>query len=162
MHSYLLKKLLPFTLTFIVGAIIGGLFKGYGTGPAVWAWPGPPNATPLLGHEGPFGYGYDRRRSCRMYRRDLVAETRPLVILFKPDARYTPEPGGYKNTVHVNVTFGADGEVKDVQQIQTLLPQAMLDAVERAARQIKFEPETINSVPVSVEKEVEIHLMGGD
>src|SRR5947209_10645148 len=97
MHSYLLKKLLPFTLTFIIGAFIGGLFKSYRTGPAVWTWES--RATPLLGHEGPFGY--ERHRSCRMYRRDLVAETRPLVILFKPDARYTPEPGGYKNTVHV-------------------------------------------------------------
>src|SRR2546421_2642207 len=160
MHSYLLKKLLPFTLTFVVGAFIGGLFKTYRTARTTYTLQ--ERVTPLLGHEGPFGYGYDRHRSCRMYRRDLLAETRPLVILFKPEARYTPAPGGDRKTVRVNVTFGADGEVKDVQQIQTLLPQAMLEAVERAARQIKFEPETINSVPVSVEKEVEIHLMGGD
>ena len=158
MHSCLLKKLLPFTLTFIVGAGVGGLFKVNRARTTMWTWS--ERATPLLGHEGPFDY--DRHRSCRMYRRDLVAETKPLVILFKPEARYTPEPGGYRRTVHVNVTFGADGEVKDVQQIQTLLPQEMLNAVGHAAGQIKFEPETINGVPVSVTKEIEIHLLGGD
>src|SRR5437868_12772333 len=160
MHSYLLKKLLPFTLTFIVGAIIGGLFKGYGTGPAVWAWPGPPNATPLLGHEGPFGYGYDRRRSCRMYRRDLVAETKPLVILFKPDANYPRAWEGYRNSVWVRVTFGSDGKVQGVEQLQPLLPDVMLKAVDRAARQIQFTPEIVNGVPITVTKDLEIHFMG--
>src|SRR5437588_10753824 len=114
MHSYLLKKLLPFTLTFIIGAFIGGLFKSYRTGPAVWAWES--RATPLLGHEGPFGY--DRHRSCRMYRRDLVAETKPLVILFKPDARVPLElrEVGEEGIgpLWVHVTFGADGKVQNV------------------------------------------------
>ena len=34
----------------------------------------------------------------------------------------------------------------------------MWAAVERAARQIQFEPETINGMPVSVTKEIEIHF----
>jgi hypothetical protein len=32
-------------------------------------------------------------------------------------------------------------------------------AAEKAAQQIQFEPEMINSVPVSVTKEVEIHFI---
>jgi hypothetical protein len=36
----------------------------------------------------------------------------------------------------------------------------MSEAVERAARGIEFTPETLNSVPVSVEKEIEIYLFG--
>src|SRR5437868_3213736 len=143
MHSYLLKKLLPFTLTFIIGAFIGGLFNTYRTGPAVWAWES--RATPLLGHEGPFGY--DRHRSCRMYRRDLVAETKPLVILLKPPADLTGLEAriGDINPVSVNVTFGADGKVQMVEPVGGLYgnvrgggdrhAKLMWEAVERAARQ---------------------------
>src|SRR2546421_3136929 len=173
MHSYLLKKLLPFALTFVIGAFIGGLFKTHGTGPAAWTWES--RSTPLLGHEGPFGY--DRHRSCRMYRRDLVAETKPLVILFKPEARW-PRGAHYLEAVRALVTFGADGKVQQVEPVNKDLKDLLFeygqqkeithidarvliwDAAERAARQIQFEPETINSVPVSVTKEVEIHFIG--
>jgi hypothetical protein len=33
------------------------------------------------------------------------------------------------------------------------------EVVEKAARQIQFEPETINSIPVTVTKDVEIHFI---
>jgi TonB family protein len=152
MFSCLLKRVLPFTLTFILGAAVGGLFRANRAETAAWTWE---KAAPLLGHEGPFGYGH----SCRMRARNLVAETKPLLIRFKPDARWPRVSEGYTNSVWVRVTFGADGKVQDVKQLQTLMPDAVQQAVERAARQIQFEPETINSVPVSVTKEVEIHFM---
>jgi len=168
MHSCLLKKLLPFALTFVVGAFIGGLFKTHGTGPAAWTWES--RSTPLLGQEGPFGY--DRHRSCRMYRRDLVAETKPLVILFKPDAILPLGSEAVKvdrDPVLVRVTFGADGKVQQVTPVgdwcgngQRGPVKLVWDAAERAARQIQFTPQTINGMPVSVEREVEIHFMGGD
>src|SRR2546423_1113639 len=165
MHSCLLKKLLPFALTFVVGAFIGGLFKTHGTGPAVWTWES--RSTPLLGQEGPLGY--DRHRSCRMYRRDLVAETKPLVILFKPDARWPREVdvGKGLSTEWVRVTFGADGKVQQVESVYNpwkskALPgtneAAVWDSIERAAREIRFTPEIINGMPVSVTKEVEINF----
>ena len=97
-----------------------------------------------------------------MYRRDLVAETRPLVILFKPDAvlPYRDEMGKEgNNLVSVSVTFGADGKVHAVEQLPPLMPDVMKQAVERAARQIQFEPETVNSVPITVTKDIEIQFM---
>jgi hypothetical protein len=150
MYSCLLKKLVPFALTFVVGATIGGFFKS-----RVKTWTSTERTTLMLDHGG-YGYGH----SCRMYRRDLVAETKPLVILFKPDANYPHAGEGYVNSVWVRVTFGSDGKVQDVQQLQPLLPNLMLKAVDRAARQIQFTPETVNSVPVSVTKDIEIHFMG--
>jgi hypothetical protein len=169
MFSCLLKRVLPFTLTFILGAVIGGLFKARSAGPVMWTWPYS-NATPLLGHEGPFGYGYGH--SCRMRARNLVAETKPLVILFKPDAMMPAGRAslrvGTDERVAALVTFGADGKVRRVEPGSLLsscgkasegLPSGSLwEAVERAARQIQFEPEMINSVPVTVVKEVEIRV----
>ncbi|HST52210.1 MAG TPA: energy transducer TonB [Pyrinomonadaceae bacterium] len=150
MHPCLLKKLLPFALTFIVGATIGGLFKS-----RVTTQTSTERTTLMIDHNG---YGH----SCRMYRRDLVAETKPLVIFFKPDAllSYREEMGKEgRNTVSVNVTFGADGKVQKVENLPPLMPDVMKQAVERAARQIQFTPEIINSVPITVTREVEIHFM---
>ena len=169
MHSCLLKKLLPFALTFIVGMMIGGLFKSHSSGPAMWAWSS--HSTPLLGHEGPFGYRFEHRYGCRMHSRDLVAETKPLVIRFKPDAHWPLEVRGMAKDdflpVFVHVTFGADGKVQEVQPPNDLLVQyhnywpkvRVWAAAADAARNIQFEPETINSVPVSVEKDVEIQFI---
>jgi hypothetical protein len=158
MHSHLLKKALPFTLTLILGAGLAGMFKPHRPKTLMWTWP--EHSTPLLGREGPFDGLHEHRHSCDMRRRYLVAESKPLVILFKPDAIYPRVAGGYRDSVWVNVTFGADGKVQKVEQLQTLLPDSMLKAVERAARQIQFTPETVNSVPVSVTKDIEIHFIG--
>jgi hypothetical protein len=176
MHSYLLKKLLPFALTFIVGSFIGGLFKSH-TGPATWAWS--ERATPLLGHEGPFAYRFERRHSCRMRRNDLVAETKPLLILFKPDAIWPKDlnrdlpwpniPEGYVFPgTKVRVTFGADGRVQRVEPSEEPYPslgangdKIAWECMARAARNIQFEPEMVNSVPVTVTRDVEIHFIDG-
>jgi hypothetical protein len=60
--------------------------------------------------------------------------------------------------VRVNVTFGADGKVQRVDQLQPLLPDGILKAAESAARQIQFVPETFNGVPITVTREVEIRF----
>jgi hypothetical protein len=167
MFSCLLKRVLPFALTLTVGATLGWLFNFQGAGRQFTVLE--QQHTPL----GGYGYG----RSCRMYRRNLVAETKPLVILFKPDARLPRRPVPSEediSSVHVLVTFGADGKVQQVEPYNDTLVRVRQDlgftskdfketpvwvAVERAARQIQFEPETINGIPVSVTKDVEIHFM---
>lgn len=152
----LLKRVLPFTLTFIVGAALGGFFNPFG------AWRG---TRSVVQRTELHDYGLGKSRGCkhrRFKRRELVAETKPLVILFKPDARYPRVFEGYRNSVWVRVTFGADSKVQKVEQLQPLLPNEALEAVERAARQIQFEPETINGLPVSVTKEIEIRFMVTD
>src|ERR1044071_6352583 len=73
MYSFLLKKALPFTLTFVFGAalgIAGGLF-----GPS--------------GKKAEYAFvtlTYDYAGRCRMRSRKLVAESKPLNILYKPNA----------------------------------------------------------------------------
>jgi hypothetical protein len=153
MISCLLKKALPFALTFVIGATVGGLFKSRRTDAPKWAWT--ENAAPMMSHGGRFGEGH----GCRAYRRNLLAESKPLVILFKPDARAPRAFEGYRNSVWVRVTFGSDGKVQGVEQLQPSLPGSMLEAVERAAQQIQFEPATANSVAITVTKDIEIHFM---
>ncbi len=166
MFSLLLKKALPFTLTFVVGTALGGL---------TWLFRGADKETGTTTrvtrtYDFPGGCGSSRSR-----RHKLVAESKSLVILFKPDARRPREfgDGSFHNpprSALVRVTFGADGKVQAVEPFYEnsfgldRLPVNPLDSpykeawdnVERAARLIQFTPETINSVPVSVTKELEI------
>ena len=154
MYLFLLKKALPFALTFVVGTALGGLtwlFGGSGKKAETFV------ATRT--------YEFPGRCGSRPRRHKLVAESRPLLILFKPDARYPLAPGG---RVRVNVTFGADGEVKAVKPLASwfhsrdedlVRVKAMWDAVESAARQIRFTPETVDGLPVSVERDIEIRFL---
>jgi hypothetical protein len=170
MYSHLLKKALPFTLTLVVGAALGGLFNPRGGGVSSWAsW-----------HGAPREFGFRERRGhdhCRMRRRYLVAESKPLVIISMPDAVLTRTFTGAlaMPPARVLVMFGSGGNVQTVEPLddysvkaRRYWPAAVADplaadawqAVERAARQIRFEPETINGMPVSVTKEVEIRFAG--
>jgi hypothetical protein len=166
MYSLLLRKALPFALTFILGSLVGGLFKGVGFGGL------------RAERTRAFRYSYGGRHSCRMrfQRRDLVAEFKPLTILFKPDAILPAgwaAPTKVPDSVTVNVTFGADGKVQYVapDTIGCSTPMKyrdaaeaarknnpVWDAVERAAWQIKFEPEVENGVPLTVNRPVEIRV----
>ena len=161
MFSLLLKKALPFTLTFVVGTALGGLSWLFGA-------PGERGGRALVTGAYDFGGGCDGARR----RHRLVAESKPLVILFKPDARWprNVEPGkeGARPAV-VRVTFGADGKVQDVRPLTSRFDvgdddlvgvKAVWESVEHAARLIRFSPETINSVPVSVTRDVEIRFYG--
>jgi hypothetical protein len=163
MYSLLLRKALPFALTFIIGSLVGGLFK------SVVGFDGP-----SAGHARAFHYGYGEGHSCRMrfQRRNLVAESKPLNILSKPDATMSVGADSLRRGTGVRVlavvTFGADGKVQGVESA-TLLSTCgkymgdeatgeLLEAVKRAAAQIQFEPETVNSVPVTVVRETEIDV----
>ena len=154
MYLFLLKKALPFTLTFIFGAALSGLVGLFGSSEK--------KAEYVLGTRT-----YEFGSRCRSMRsRNLVAETKPLIILFKPDARVPGKYPEYGNSALVKVTFGADGQVQKVSPVggsfvwyktDDLLP--VWNAVESAARQIRFTPETINGIPISVEREIEIRFL---
>ena len=161
MYSLLLRKALPFALTFILGSLVGGLFKAVGIGG------GASNARSYF-----YGYGDGHGHSCRMRykRRYLVAESKPLLITFKPDARLPvdlkPTDAVSERDLPALVTFGADGRVQKVARPEArVLGEGLYpfdewwQAVESAAWQIKFEPETVNGVPVTVTREVEIRFM---
>ncbi len=152
MYSFLLKRALPFTLTFVCGAALGGLVGLFGRSEK--------KADYVLGTRT-----YEFGSRCRGMRpRNLVAESKPLQILYKPDARMGAGTDLF-DSARVSVTFGADGEVKDVKPLASWYHgrderlvgvKAMWEAVETAARGIRFTPETINGIPVTVEREVEI------
>jgi hypothetical protein len=159
MFSILLKKALPFTLTFALGAALSGLAGLFGLA-------GERSERVFVTHGRDHGGGYGRR-ACRMRAHKLVAESTPLTILFKPDARQPRGAEAVKGLTRarVNVTFGADGRVQEVAPAEwpsdaTSGPEAALWAsLERAARQIRFTPETFNGMPVSVTREVEIRFL---
>ena len=144
MYWFLLKKALPFTLTFIFGAALSGLLGLFGASEK--------RAGSVLGTRT-----YEFGSRCRVRRHHLVAESKPLNILYKPDAPVYLGTG--VKSVWVSVTFGADGKVQNVKHLRLLLPDVTLEEVERAARRIEFTPETVNGIPVTVEKEIEIHLV---
>ena len=144
MYWFLLKKALPFTLTFIFGAALSGLVGLFGAPEK--------KAGSVIGTRT-----YEFKGRCRTRPRHLVAESKPLAILFKPDA--SCYPGAGMKSVWVSVTFGADGKVQKVRHLRPLLPEVTLEKIERAAQQIEFTPQTVNGIPVTVEKDVEIHLI---
>jgi hypothetical protein len=156
MYSFLLKKALPFTLTFIFGAALAALVGLFGASEK--------KSESFVGTRT-----YDYANHCRMRRHNLVAESKPLNIINVPAARWPREVGKSMRErfgpVRLRVTFGADGKVQEVELPQELLvgspdwPRVRVwDASREAARGIRFEPETVNSVPITVTREVEINF----
>src|SRR3954470_11577140 len=103
MCSLLLKKAIPFALTFVLGSFIGGLFKSFVPGGQ------------STNHARAYYYGYGEGHSCRMRARRsyLVAESKPLNILYQPNASVSIRRDSLRRGTGVNVlavvTFGADG-----------------------------------------------------
>jgi hypothetical protein len=157
MYLFLLKRALPFTLTFIFGAALSGLLGLFGAS-------GKKAETFVTTRT------YEFESRCRMRRHNLVAESKPLNILNVPDAVTSVESNSPTRRPGVRVlavvTFGADGKVQGVESASLLSACGkyrgdeasgdILSAVKRAAMQIRFEPETVDSIPVTVTREVEI------
>ena len=157
--SLLLKKALPFALTFVVGTALGGL---------TWLFGGSekrPEAEPLVTRTYDFK-GRCGSRSSRRHR--LVAETRPLFINYKPVVSY-PAARGFEAkdvaSARVEVTFGAEGRVTQVRPLSLSFEgpgeslvrvKAMWEAVAEAAHRIEFTPETVEGAPVTVTRVIEM------
>ncbi len=151
MYSFLLKRALPFALAFVFGAALSGLL---GLFRPLEAKSGYVVGTPT----------YDYGNHCRMRSRKLVAESKPLEILYKPAVAYPLESAG---SVRVNVTFGSDGTVKEVSPLTSSLGERdrswvrmkeLWEAAESTAREIRFTPERVDGVPVTVTREVEMSV----
>ena len=74
MYLFLLKKALPFTLTFIVGAALSAVTGLFGS------------SEQKVEYVRFTTSNYEFGRRCRMRRQRLVAESKPLTILDVPDA----------------------------------------------------------------------------
>ncbi len=137
-----LKRVLPFTLTFILGAAVAGFAGLLRSGPA-----------------GTFKraqYGHGGGGCGTAYRYKLLAESKPLTINYRPTAVYTyaARKNGFTGTVRMRVTFGADGAVKAVETLQGQ-PYGLTQSAERAAWRTGFTPALENGLPISVTRTVE-------
>ena len=129
----MLKTVLPFSLTFIIGATLGGWMN------------------PLDFH----AHGNRSRGAC--HRRDNHSKTWVVIHSLggNPCRRinvYRDGADGYEsgNTpVKVHVLLGADGAVATVYPSEPYLSGSTDDAL-NAAEQIRFTPATRDGVPISV------------
>ncbi|HEV2860268.1 MAG TPA: energy transducer TonB [Pyrinomonadaceae bacterium] len=144
MTTSLLKRVLPFTLTFILGAAVAGLAGLLTRG----------GVTVFERHQ--YSHGGKRGGCGSAYRHKLLAESKPLSIGYQPTAVYTREARrrDYAGTVRMRVTFGADGAVKAVETLQGQ-PYGLTQSAERAAWKTGFTPAMENGLPISVTRVVE-------
>ena len=80
----------------------------------------------------------------------MDATTRP-VILYRGSATYTQEAREHKTegAVVLNLLFGADGKIDDVQVVRGL-PDGLTEQAVVAAKKTRFQPATKDGEPISV------------
>lgn len=138
-----LKRVLPFILTLLVGVAFGSLLQRK-TQPA---------AHPVYTEFG-------AKPSCRMrpphailmpppppppsFEGEVFTQkdvTRKAVIHYKPEPSYTYDArrNEVTGTVRLRLVLAADGTVRDITPLTTL-PDGLTDAAVAAARKIEFEP----------------------
>lgn len=80
-----------------------------------------------------------------------VAKTTNYRITFQPKATYTDEArsNNIQGAVRLKITLLASGQVGSIVPV-TRLPHGLTEKAIAAARQIRFEPKTVNGVPVPV------------
>lgn len=132
-----LKRILPFTLTLVVGLAIGSFFNLFSSSTQ-------PQPAPAYRWERSYGNG----GGCRS-RRYFTATERPAEILYRPDPLYTDAAtrNGTEGDVTLRLTLGADGNVRDIETI-TSLPDGLTEQARRAAREIRFNPAMRSGSPV--------------
>ncbi|HEY0323165.1 MAG TPA: energy transducer TonB [Pyrinomonadaceae bacterium] len=141
-----LKRVLPFTLTLIVGLAIGSFFNLFSAKPQTEV-----NAVRLQSSYATGGGS----RGCRSRSRSYAETYKSATILSKAEPAYTAEArrNRTEGDVTLRVTLGADGNVSNVETI-TSLPDGLTDQAIKAARQIKFVPATYNGSPADEAKTI--------
>ena len=139
MSTCLLKRLLPFMLTLVIGLGLGSFFQSGN-------WSGESNRRPhrftrdnayILTNDRAISYG--------------VSDSTPLTILFEPSTRMTAAARRNQTygVVQLLVEYGADGRARVLSRV-TSLPDGLTEEAERVAEATQFRPETRNGEPVSV------------
>lgn len=80
-----------------------------------------------------------------------IAKTTPLKITFQPKATYTDDArsNNVQGAVRLKITLLASGQVGSIVPL-TRLPNGLTEKAIAAARQIRFEPKTVNGVPITI------------
>lgn len=142
-----LKRVLPFTLTLLIGLAIGGIFN-YFTTEITLNKRVDSRLQSAYSAEG----GGCRSRRASNYSFNSYS---PATILSEAEASYTEEArrNQTEGQVILRVTLGADGTVSDVETI-TSLPDGLTEQARMAARQIKFIPAVHNGHKVDETKTI--------
>ena len=129
----MLKTVLPFSITFIIGATLGG-----------WM-----NPLDFYAHSRPTNVSYSRR----------VSHSRTWVVIHSLGENpcrqvnvYHVGTNGYyldNRPIEVHALLGADGTVSKVYPSEIYLDGSTDDAIS-AAERIRFTPATRDGVPISV------------
>ena len=143
---YLVKRVLPFMLTFAVGIAVAGLFSF--------------STSEVQVVEVPTFGSASSKTSCfqkeRAVARARTTDLTKLRILSKPRPGYT-DLARERNTqgeVILRVTFLASGEIGSIEPVKTL-PNGLTEKAIAAARQIEFEPPVVDGRAVSITKQIE-------
>jgi TonB family protein len=143
-----LKRVLPFTLTLIVGTGLGSVFNLFNSSPQ-------PTAPEARSYRLEAGYGYGGGGGCRNRRRTITSIIKSAEIVYQPEPFYT-EAARRNHTegeVRLRLTLGADGTVSNIETI-TALPDGLTEQARRAASQIRFNPSTRDGVPIDEVKDL--------
>ncbi len=134
-----LKRVLPFTLTLIIGTGISGLFNLFSPSPK------PSSDTNAYRLESV----YETRSGCRNSKRSYRSGTKSADIIYRPEPYYTEAArrNQTEGNVTLRLTLGADGTVTGVETI-TGLPDGLTEQARRAAKQIRFNPATRDGSPI--------------
>jgi TonB family protein len=139
MSTCLLKRGLPFLLTFLIGA-----------GASMLLQPREHRRMPGVGESRTYGWSYSRGYGCgRGAYRSAGVQVRPY-ILSKPEPLYTEEARMHRTngTVILSAVLTADGDVEGIDVVQGL-PDGLTERATEAARQIIFTPAMNNGTAVS-------------
>ena len=135
-----LKRVLPFTLTLILGTALGGFFNLFSSSPQ------PKTQTAELRAVGDYGRGGG---GCRYRYRSYTESNTSARILSQAQPLYTPlaRRNQTEGDVILRVTLKSDWSIGDVEVIKSL-PDGLTEQAIKAARMMKFEPATRNGSPI--------------
>jgi TonB family protein len=138
-----LKRILPFTLTLIVGLALGSLFNLFNASTK------PESRSYRFERSYATGSGGCRTRTRGYAATPGSATLRSAEIFYRPEPLYTAEArrNHTEGEVILRLTLGADGTVRDIETI-TQLPDGLTEQAKRAARAIQFTPATRDGSPV--------------
>lgn len=137
MSTCLLKRILPFMLTLVIGLGLGSLFQLKSRN-----WEGRTPCRSTRRH---------MRTDSTLVMRYQASASTPLAILFEPSTRMTAAARRNQTygVVQLLVEYGADGKARVLSRVMSL-PDGLTEEAERVAELTQFKPETRNGEPVSV------------
>jgi TonB family protein len=90
-------------------------------------------------------------------------DVKPPSLIYKPDAKYTPEAArdGIEGTVKIWIVIDTQGNVTDAQENSVPLGHGLDESALATVKKWRFSPATRNGVPVAVRVGVEVAFRMG-